>query len=289
MAGLAWITGAGGLIGSHLVRHAPSEWKVHALTRAEIDLTNSSAARTAFARERPQLIIHCAALSKTLECEQNPERARTNNVEVTRVLVGLAANIPLIFFSTDLVFDGAKGNYSEGDAPNPITVYAETKLVAEEIVLANPKHTVIRTSLNAGRTSNGTAFNEQWRAIWQRGEALNLFTDEFRSPLPAEITARAVWELVAANRPDLYHLAGGERLSRYDIGRLLAAQEPQLNARIEPGSIQNYTGMKRSPDTSLDCGKVQQLLSFPLPKFSEWLGANPGAFISRTDHDTSPG
>jgi dTDP-4-dehydrorhamnose reductase len=279
MGGLAWITGAGGLIGSHLVRRASDEWKTHSLTRAELDLTDFSAVRAVFAREQPQLIIHGAALSKTLECEQNPERARANNVEVTGVLAELAAEIPLVFLSSDLVFDGTKGNYSEGDPTNPIIVYAETKLAAEKLVLANPKHTVIRTSLNAGRTLNGTAFNEQWQATWQRGEALNLFTDEFRSPIAATITARAVWELVAANRPGLYHLAGRERLSRYDIGRLLAAREPQLSARIEPGSIRDYTGMKRAPDTSLDCGKIQQLLSFPLPKFSEWLAENQRAEI----------
>ena len=155
MAGLAWITGAGGLIGSHLIRSASRAWEARALTRAELDLTDFAAVRAAFSREQPRLIIHCAALSKTLECEQNPERARANNVEVTRVLAGLAADIPLLFFSTDLVFDGTKGHYRENDPPNPLTVYAETKLAAEKLVLANPKHTVIRTSLNAGRTLNG--------------------------------------------------------------------------------------------------------------------------------------
>ena len=280
MASLAWITGAGGLIGAHIARNAPREWSARALARAELELTDSAAVREAFKRDEPRLVIHCAALSKTLVCERSPDKARTNNVEVTRVLAELAADIPLLFFSTDLVFDGAEGNYSEDDAPNPLTVYAETKLAAEQMILTNPKHTVIRTSLNAGRTSSGTAFNEQWRATWQRGETLNLFVDEFRSPIAAEVTARAVWELTAANQPGLYHLAGSERLSRYDIGWLLAAGEPQLNASIARGSIRDYTNMRRSPDCSLDVSKVQQLLSFPLPKFSEWLRENPNALTT---------
>jgi dTDP-4-dehydrorhamnose reductase len=280
MEAVAWITGAGGLIGSQIVRAAPSEWCAREFTRTEFDLTDFSAVRNAFARENPSLVIHCAAMSKTLECERNPERARLNNVEVTRVLGELASDIPLLFFSTDLVFDGLKGNYRESDAPNPINVYAETKLAAEKIVLANPKHSAIRTSLNAGHTRNGTAFNEQWRTVWQRGGTLNLFTDEFRSPIAASVTARAIWELVAANQPGLYHLAGRERLSRHDIGRLLAAQDPKLNARIEPGSIRDYTNMRRSPDTSLDCAKIQRLLSFPLPKFSAWLRENPGVLAA---------
>jgi dTDP-4-dehydrorhamnose reductase len=274
---VAWITGASGLIGSYLARTAPLGFTARGLTRADFDLADFAAVRDAFTRENPKLVVHCAAMSKTLECERDPGAARLNNVEVTRVLAELAADVPLIFFSTDLVFDGAKGNYSEEDVPNPLTVYAQTKMAAEKIVLANSRHTVIRTSLNAGRTHNGTAFNEQWHAAWQRGETLNLFADEFRSPIPAEVTAHAVWELIAANQPGLFHLAGGERISRYEIGQLLARPQPKLNARIDRGSIRDYTEMRRSPDTSLDCRKVQRLLSFPLPKFSEWLRENPSA------------
>ena len=276
---VAWITGAGGLIGSQIVRAAPREWSVRGLTRADFDLTDFAKMRAAFERDQPQLVIHCAAMSKTPACEANPELARLNNVEVTRALAGLAADIPLLFFSTDIVFDGRKGNYTENDAPNPLNVYAETKLAAEQIVLANPKHSVIRTSLNAGSTAGGTTFNEQWRAAWRRGEVTKLFADEFRCPIAAEVTARAVWELVAASRPGLYHLNGAERLSRFAIGQLLAARWPQLNPRVEPSSIQDFPGPRRVPDCSLDVSKIQRLLAFPLPKFSAWLAENPGVEI----------
>ena len=277
---VAWITGATGLIGAEIVRAAPIDWHARGLSRAELDLTDFTAAREAFTREKPQLVIHCAATSKTLECERNAERARLNNVEVTRVLCELAADIPLLFFSTDLVFDGAKGNYNESDAPNPLTVYAETKVAAEQIVLANPKHIVVRASVNAGCTRRGNAFNEQWLAAWRRGETTNLFVDEFRSPIAAEVTARAIWELIATRQRGLFHLAGSERLSRYEIGGLLAANEPESQARIEPGSIRDYTNLRRSPDTSLDSGKIQRLLSFPLPRFSDWLREHPRAFTA---------
>ena len=276
---MAWITVAGGLIGSQSLRAVPRGWTARGLTRADFDLTDFAAARAAFGRERPQLVIHCAALSKTPACEANPELARLNNVEVTRVLAELACDIPLIFFSTDIVFDGARENYTESDAPNPLNVYAATKFAAEQIVLANPKHSVLRTSLNAGSTAGGTTFNELWRAAWQRGEATKLFADEFRCPIAAEVTARAVWELATANRPGLYHLVGAERLSRFEIGRLLAARWPQLKPRVEPSTVQNFVGPRRAPDCSLDVGKIQRLLSFPLPKFSAWLAENPGVEI----------
>lgn len=275
----AWITGAGGLIGSQIVRAAPAGWTARGLTRPDFDLTDFAAVRAAFERERPQLLIHCAAMSKTGACEANPDAARLHNVEVTRVLCELAADIPLIFFSTDLVFDGACGHYTEQDAPNPLNVYARTKLDAEQIVLANPRHTVVRTSLNAGVTVRGDAFNELWRAAWRRGEALPLFTDEFRCPIAAEVTARAVWELASAQQPGLYHLAGAERLSRFEIGELLAARWPQLHSRLQRDSVKNFSGPRRSPDCSVDISKIQRVLRTPLPKFSAWLAENHGGEI----------
>ena len=275
-----WITGASGLIGSHMARLAPAHWHVRALTRADLDLTDGPAVHAAFRNDAPALVIHCAAMSKTPECEVRRELAWKNNADVTRLLCEIAGDIPLLFFSTDLVFDGSKGNYIETDQPNPLTVYGETKVAAERLVLTNPKHTVIRTSLNAGATPRGdSSFNEQLRAAWKRDEVTKLFADEFRSPIAAEVTARAVWELVRSNQPGLYHLGGSERLSRFEIGKLIAARWPELNPRVEPSPIRDYPGPHRSPDTSLACGKVQRLLSFGLPQFSDWLREHPEATI----------
>jgi dTDP-4-dehydrorhamnose reductase len=275
---LVWITGAGGLIGNYLVQTAPkfmAAWRVRALTRAELDLEDFAAVRTEFRKDSPQLVIHCAALANTPACEKNPALARKLNVEMTMVLAELAADIPLIFFSTDLVFDGRVGNYDEFAGVNPLSAYAKTKVEAEGVVLANPKHTVVRTSLNFGKSPTGDrAFNEQmWRAV-ERGETLKLFTDEFRCPIPAVETARVVWELAAQNKPGLYHVTGSERLSRWQISQLLMKYWVQPKAKLEAGSWKDFRGLPRSPDTSLNCAKVQRLLSSPLPRFSDWLDQN---------------
>jgi dTDP-4-dehydrorhamnose reductase len=279
MLPIAWITGAGGLIGSHLLKCAVNlapRWQVIGLTRPQLDLFDFNAVRLRFQNERPALILHCAALSKSTTCETEPELARQLNVEVTAHLARLAADIPFFFFSTDLVFDGRQGHYQESDSPNPLGVYAETKANAEQLVLANPRHTVVRTSLNGGISPTGDrAFNEELRRAWKAGRTLRLFTDEFRCPIPAAVTARAVWELVSQNQPGLYHLAGSERLSRCRIGQLIAQRCPDLHPRIEPGSLRDYQGAPRSPDTSLDCARIQSLLSFPLPGLSEYLESHP--------------
>jgi dTDP-4-dehydrorhamnose reductase len=274
-----WITGAGGLIGSALLQTASEFFPGHnvvGLTRPVLDLTDFAAVREAFRIQSPRLIIHCAALSSSLACQSNPTLAHTANVEVTALLADLGANFPFYFFSTDLVFDGRTGHCSESAAVNPLMVYGETKVAAERIVLANPGHTVIRTSLNGGASPTGDrGFNEQLRMAWRAGKPVKLFTDEFRSPIPASVAARAVWELAKQSKRGLYHVAGSERLSRWEIGKLIAARWPGLNPKIEATVLKGAQGPPRPADISFDCSKAQQFLSFPLPGLSQWLRANP--------------
>jgi len=271
---VCWVTGANGLIGSHLIHLAKScasAWHVVPLVRADLDLTDFHAVVTAFRKDRPKLIIHCAALSRSPDCQVNPKLAQQLNVEVTQFMADLATDISFIFFSTDLIFDGQKGDYVESDKPNPLSVYAETKVLAERHVLRNPHHTVIRTSLNAGPSLQGDrGMDEQMLTALRDGKTLNLFTDEFRTPIPAEETARAVWQLAAQKVTGVYHVAGAERVSRWQIGELICERFPQYRSQIHASSLNTYQGAPRSPDTSLNCAKAQARLSFSLPKFSEW-------------------
>jgi dTDP-4-dehydrorhamnose reductase len=275
---LAWITGANGLIGNYLVQCAPKfapARRVRALTRAELDLLDFAAVRREFQKDQPQLIIHCAALTGIAETQANPPLARQVNVEITRLLAELAADIQLIFLSTDLVFDGRKGNYTEADPVNPIHIYGETKADAEQIVLQNPRHLVVRTSINGGISRAGNrGFNEQLSLTWKSGQKMKLFTDEFRCPIFAGETARAVWELAARNRTGVLHAAGAERLSRWQIGQLLARRRPELRASLERSSVRDFPGPPRAPDTSLNISRIQEVLFTPLPGLSEWLAAN---------------
>lgn len=276
---LLWVTGAGGLIGSQFVRLAPTlayGWRVRGMRRDELNLTDADAIRRLFAAEKPAAIIHCAAISKTPACQADPALARRINVEATALLSELAAEIPFVFFSTDLVFDGRKGDYDEAAAPNPLNVYAETKAQAEQVVLRNPRHMVIRTSLNGGVSPTGNrGFNEETRNALRSGKTLNLFTDEFRNPIAAHVTARAIIELLQRGAAGLFHVAGSERLSRWEIGQLLVARWGGGASQLRAGALRDYTGPTRAPDTTLNCAKAQWLLSFPLPRFSEWLRDHP--------------
>ncbi len=276
---LVWITGANGLIGNYLIQTAPKlapPCRLRSLVRAQIDLLDFDAVRREFRRDNPQLVIHCAAMTSIAETQGDPDLARRINIGTTELLAELSAEIQFVFFSTDLVFDGRKGNYVETDPVNPIHIYGETKATAEQIVLRNPRHLVVRTSINGGISRAGNrSFNEQLRLAWKAGQKMKLFTDEFRCPIFAGETARAVWELTRQKHAGLFHVAGAERLSRWEIGQLLARRWPELKTNIEPGSARNFSGSPRAPDTSLNISKAQHILSSPLPGLSDWLTANP--------------
>ncbi len=280
----AIITGAAGLIGQYLVktafRWAPG-WDVQGLSRTELELTDRLNLDARFRALKPNLLIHCAALSRTKACEQDPEQAHRVNVDVTAHLAQLSHDIPFVFLSSGEVFDGKTGWYSEADNPNPINVYGQTKLEAERAVLQNPGHTVVRIVLTAGTSAMGDrSFVEDMCRVATSGKDITLYADEFRCPLPAGVIARAIWELVNRKQPGLYHLGGSERLSRWEIGETLLPWYPELKGRLVKGSARNHVGSPRPADLSLRCDKIQRLLSFPIPGFCEWLAGR-----SRRDAD----
>lgn len=127
MRPLVLITGAAGLIGRYLVtraaRWAP-RWDLQGVTRGDAELTDPTSVGRIWASIKPDAVIHCAALSRTKECEQDPDRARRENVAATVTLAQLARDIPFLFLSSGEVFDGKAGWYRESDNPCPSTSMA---------------------------------------------------------------------------------------------------------------------------------------------------------------------
>ena len=134
------ITGAGGMLGTDLVRALENDFEIIGLDKKpaphlerplEIcDLLQERKLREVFMSRNPGLVIHCAALTDVDYCEDHAEEAVAQNVEATRNIVTICNDlgIPLVFFSTDYVFDGKKkGEYLESDPANPVSVYGRTK------------------------------------------------------------------------------------------------------------------------------------------------------------------
>lgn len=285
------ITGAAGLIGQYFVksaaRWAPG-WEVHGLSRVDLDLTDHYAVERTWQYLKPSAVIHCAALSRTKDCEHNPQLARRINVDVTAHLARLSNDIPFIFLSSGEVFDGKTGWYRETDTPNPINFYGRTKLEAEQLVLQNPHHTVVRIVLTAGTSQNGDrSFVEEMCRAAQSGKSMTLYADEYRCPLPAGAIARAIWELTSKDAPGLYHLGGRERVSRWEVGQALLPWYPELQGRLVKGCARDHTGAPRPADLSLHCEKIQAILSFPIPGFRSWLKDRMHRGVDLWDYEPS--
>lgn len=285
------VTGTAGLIGQYFVksaaRWAPG-WEVCGLSRADLDLTDHAAAEQVWQRLKPSAVIHCAALSRTKDCEQNQTLARHINVEATNHLAYLSKDIPFIFLSSGEVFDGKAGWYCETDKPNPINFYGKTKLEAEQRVLQNPRHAVVRIVLTAGTSQNGDrSFVEDMCRSVKSGKKVTLYGDEFRCPLPAGVIVRSVWELLDNGAPGLYHLGGRERLSRWEIGQALLPWYPELQGHLVEGSAGEHTGAPRPADLSLSCEKIQALLSFPIPGFRSWVKGRKRHGVDVWDYEPS--
>lgn len=288
MKPLVLVTGAAGLIGQYMIRTAARwapKWDVRGLTQQDADLTNVSRVTDLYRALKPQAVIHCAALSRTKDCEQHPDQARLVNVTATAHLATLAKDVPFFFLSSGEVFDGKRGWYEEEDEARPINVYGKTKLEAEHTILLNPRHTAVRIVLTAGTSQSGErGFVEEMCRVAKAGRQVTLFEDEYRCPLPAGVIARALWELLDLERPGLYHLGGRDRLSRWEIGQVLVRWYPELSGRLQSSTARSYTGSPRPVDLSLRCDKIQRLLSFQIPGFRSWLTSRTEAGADLWDY-----
>jgi len=274
------VTGTAGLIAGYisrdLIRAQTSDNTFYFPTRQVLDLTSKQDVEKYFKAISPDIIIHCAALTNNPACEKNPDLAYLLNVESCRWICEFCPDAWIGHFSTDLVFDGSEGAYTEESPVSPIGVYAESKAESERVFLKHSKSCIIRTSLNGGVSATGDrGFNEKMRMSWASGNSTRLFVDEYRNPIPAAVTSRAVLDIMSHQLTGIFHLCGNEKLSRFEIGDLIAKRWPGLNPKILSGSIKDYSGPPRSPDCSMQCDKIKPFLSFPLPGLSEYLSSNP--------------
>jgi dTDP-4-dehydrorhamnose reductase len=241
-----------------------------------VELTNAAALSEAFRRANPEIVIHAAALARIYDCYRDPAHARGVNTDGSAVLARLAAEAGarLVHVSTDLVFDGEKSGYREEDAANPLSVYGRTKLDSEAAVLSYSQHVVVRISLLFGPSKAGRAsfFDEQVTAL-REGRPFTLFVDEWRTPLSLAAAADALVALALSDYTGLLHLGGPERLSRHEMGLLLAAHlgaDPSLIVTARRDQVP--APEPRPRDTSLDSSRWRRLFPHPpWPTYDEAL------------------
>lgn len=269
------ITGASGFLGWNLCRVARGEWEVYGtyhqqsidisdVNIQQLDLTNVALVRAEIDRIQPDAIIHTAAASKPNFCQEYPDRSYQINVVASQLLAQICADakIPFVFTSTDLVFDGTKPPYLETDPVSPINIYGEQKVAAErEILTVYPQATICRMPLMFGMAPpTATSFIQPWIRSLASQQKLELFVDEFRTPVSAKTAAQGLLMMLQASVPGIVNLGGKERISRYDFGRLLAEVFPFDLSLLSPIYQRNLVmSAPRAADVSLDSSKAIEL------------------------------
>ncbi len=264
------LTGATGFIGAHLgaalnTNHdilgiAGENPRSPGFSVQRANLTDQRATRDLLREFAADMIIHSAALSRILECEAYPKKAEEINVIATRTLTEEAASrgAKMIFFSSDMVFSGQKGNYTEQDTPSPINVYGRTKLRAEKIVLdTNPQNLVVRLNSVVGASRGfGASFSERILSDIRKQGKVQLFTDQFRSPIHVRSVISVVTRLIAKNAVGVLHLGGPQRLSRAELGRALCRAAGIPEEAIEENSYRSHQHAALFPhDNSFGIGR----------------------------------
>lgn len=270
------LTGASGQFGSYVAErlaaagHAVVAWSGTAggvrggVALRPVDLTDAAATERVLAEADPEAVVHAAALSTAAGVFRAPERARAINVEATARLAAWCARRGrrLVYTSTDLVFDGTRPWNREGDPARPVLAYARTKLEAEPPVLAAPGGLVVRLSLLFGPSRSGNpSYLDQTIAALRRGESAWFFEDEFRTPLDLATAAGALVRLLESGATGLVHLAGRERLSRFEFARRAAVALGLDPALVRANRQRDVpTPEPRPADVSLDTSRLAALL-----------------------------
>ncbi|MBN1833973.1 MAG: NAD(P)-dependent oxidoreductase [Deltaproteobacteria bacterium] len=268
------ITGASGFLGWNISRIAKSDWTVfgtsfyHTLPIQDVslmtvDLTLLRDLKRLFDDVKPDAVIHTAAMTDPNLCQQNRTLSHNINTKVPINIAGLCSglDIPCLFTSSDLVFDGLTPPYSEDDEPSPISFYGEQKAMAEAGMKDRYPSTVIcRMPLMFGDPGPmATSFIQLMLRAIQSGKTIDLFTDEFRTPVSGRDAAKGLL-MVLNIRPGMIHLGGSERISRYEFGKLLCESLGLSNARLNPCRQQDLKmSAPRPPDVSLDSTRARAL------------------------------
>ncbi len=266
------VTGMTGLLGPWLAfTFRAAGWQVTGISRrpvpgSTVSTFSEKELRTVISDCRPELILNAAAMSQPAEAERSPEEAEKSNIRLPVLLAGLARETGSRFFhcSTDLVFDGLTGGYSETDPVSPCHVYGKTKAEAErQIFTSNPDAVIFRLALLIGFSEDGAhGFLDSFSGSLTAGKPVSAFTDEFRTAVPVKVAAD-LFLLAAEKRilPGLYHLAGDDRLNRYELARILARHLGAREDLIKPAVLAEFTGSPaRQPDVSMRNQKLKSAL-----------------------------
>jgi dTDP-4-dehydrorhamnose reductase len=263
------VTGISGFLGWHVARFAQQGWQIVGTFQRNrpaldgtlrLDLKDRALLRRCFEHAKPDAVLHLGAISSPNSCELQPDLSYRVNVMGSVALAEICAKkaIPLVFASTDLVFGGKNAPYTEDAAPDPICTYGKHKAQAEREVLSLiPDAAVARLPLMYGLPGWGSNFLANWLHALRNNMEIKCFSDEYRTATSGRAAAEGLFLLLDKQAKGIFHLGGGERLSRYEFALKMAAifgLDPKGIASLHQADIEMPA--PRPKDVSLQSTKL---------------------------------
>jgi dTDP-4-dehydrorhamnose reductase len=274
------ITGASGLLGTALLREAPKSgvtvvagYNRHTLQGGvQMNITKFDEVETAIRRVAPDSVIHAAAFTDVDACEAEPQRAWEVNALGTKHVTDACDKhgAKVVYISTDYVFDGENGPYSEEDPTHPINIYGESKLAGEQFALSHPHNAVARVCVLYGLEKPN--FVTWVINALRTNTPINVVSDQINTPTYAGSCARALLRLCELDLSGVYHVAGREQISRYAFAREIADVFGLDKKLINVTTTDTLKQQARRPmNSSLDVAKAEQALGLRLANVREGL------------------
>jgi len=265
------ITGVSGLLGSNLAYCFRGDYQLYGLYHTHrlsldrvpvypCDLREKSAIEEIVRELRPDVIIHCAALTNVDICEEDIDLTEQMNVLATKNIVHSMEDrgIKLIYISTDLVYDGKKGHFSENDPVGPPNAYACSKLRGEQEALKVPGALVLRTNFFGWSVFEERSLGEWVIRNLMAREKIKGFTDAVFSSIYTFDLADIMDRVIRKGLCGIYNLGSKNSCSKYDFAVMIARQLGLDASLILPASIDDFDfKAKRSKNLSLDVRKIE--------------------------------
>ncbi|RFS25038.1 SDR family NAD(P)-dependent oxidoreductase [Chitinophaga silvatica] len=286
------ITGSNGLLGQHLIPLflQDGQYEVIATGRGAnrfpkkdnyvyetANLRDAGSVKRLVDKYQPDIIIHSGAMSQVDDCEKNKDACWDTNVGATRYLVHAAesCNAFFIFLSTDFVFDGLQGPYSEDDPVNPINYYGTSKVAAERLVMNSKLNwAIVRTVLVYGVVADPQRSNMiTWvKNNLQQGKKVKVVDDQWRTPTLCHDLAKGCLLIANKQATGLFNISGDETLTPYDMAVKTAAYFNLDASLIEKISSKTLAQPAARPaKTGLVINKAAQELGYKPHNFAEGL------------------
>ncbi len=235
----------------------------------QMDISDASEIEKVFKQFQPTHIIHTAAMTNVDHCEQQPDECNRINFESVKLLfqASIKFNAHFQLLSTDFVFDGEKGNYKEEDQVNPLSVYAQSKVNAEQLLIeaTYSNWSIVRTIIVYGTANNLSRSNIVYWAkeALEKEQALAIIDDQFRAPTWANDLAWACIRICELNKIGIYHISGPTTFSIFEIVEKIAHFFNLSTKNLTKSSSLNLNQpAKRPPKTGFDLSKARIELGY---------------------------